>query len=109
MKDIVEFFAQKGIVFKSLKAILPKELNSRKRVEIYLGVDLQGYFVMVMKLEKSSRVLRKEVEGLFDLHSRLERLCDSSIKKRYIIINAPLCSKAKDMLVSNGWRVWSGV
>jgi len=109
MKDIVEFFAKKNIVFKSLKSIAPKELNSRKRVEIYLGVDLQGYFVMVMKLEKSSRVLRKEVEGLFDLHTRLEKLCDSSIHKRYIIINAPLCSKAKEMLISNGWRVWSGV
>ena len=109
MKDIVEFFAKKNIVFKSLKSIAPKKLNSRKRVEIYLGVDLKGIFVEIMKIEINSRVLKKKVEGLFELHTRLEKLCDSSILKRYIIINAPLCSKAKEMLISNGWRVWSGV
>ncbi|MEA1880155.1 MAG: hypothetical protein U9N11_05890, partial [Campylobacterota bacterium] len=84
----------------------PKELGSRKKISIYVGVDLKGYYVDVMYLEKKSRVLRKEVDGLMLLHEKLEKYIDSSIKKKYIIIKAPLCSKAKAVLEENAWKVW---
>jgi len=106
MKDIVEYLQQKQIIFKSFKEIAPKELGSRKKLGIFVGVDLKGYYADIMQLEKKSRVLRKEVGELMDLHSRLETYIDSSIKKKYIIIKAPLCSKAKALLEENGWKVW---
>jgi len=62
-----------------------------------------------MKLEKKSRVLRKEVAELMALHEKLEAYIDSSIKKKQIIIKAPLCSKAKALLEENAWRVWHEV
>lgn len=106
MKDIVEYLQQKQIIFKSFKELAPKELGSRKKLGIFVGVDLKGYYADIMQLEKKSRVLRKEVGELMDLHSRLETYIDSSIKKKYIIIKAPLCSKAKALLEENGWKVW---
>lgn len=106
MKEIVEYLSKKSIVFKSLKEIYPKELGSRKRVELYIGVDLDSYYSLVIKIEKKSRVLRKDVSELMELHSKLERYIDSKINKKYIIIKAPLCSHAKDMFIDNGWRVW---
>ena len=109
MKQTVEYLQQKNILFKSLKPISPKELGSRKKVEIFVGVDLKGYYADVMVLEKKSRVLRKEVGELMVLHEKLEKYIDSSIKKKYIIITAPLCSKAKALLQENGWKVFHQV
>ena len=107
MKNIVDYLQKKQIIFKSLKEVTPKELGSRKKLGIYLGVDLKGYYANVMQLEKKSRVLRKEAGELMFLHEKLEKYIDSSIKKKYIIIKAPLCSKAKALLEENGWKVWS--
>ena len=48
MREIVEFFQEKGIVFKSFKEIPPKALGSRKKVAIHVTVDLKGYYADVM-------------------------------------------------------------
>ncbi len=107
MKALVEYLNHKNIIFKSLKEITPKELGSRKKVSLYLGVDLKGYYALVMRLEKKSRVLRKEAGDLMNLHEKLEKYIGSNITKKYILIKAPLCSHAKVMLEENGWKVWN--
>jgi hypothetical protein len=106
MKKVVEYLQDKNIIFKSLKEIIPKELGSRKKINIYLGVDLKGYYANIIVVEKKSRVLRKEVGDFLLLHEKLEKYIDSKIKKKYMIIKAPLCSHAKEMLENNGWRIW---
>ena len=106
MKTLVEYLNHKNLIFKSLQEILPKELGSRKKVSLYLGLDLKGYYALVMQLEKKSRVLRKEAGDLMELHEKLEKYIGSRITKKYILIKAPLCSHAKAMLEENGWKVW---
>ena len=106
MKKIVEYLQKKNIIFKSLREISPKELGSRKKIRLYLGIDLKGYYALVMNVEKKSRVLRKEAAEFILLHEKLEKYIDSKILKKYIIIKAPLCSKAKVLLEENGWTVW---
>jgi hypothetical protein len=106
MKALVEYLNHKNIIFKSLQEILPKELGSRKKVSLYVGIDLKGYYALVMQLEKKSRVLRKEAGDLMELHEKLEKYIDSRITKKYILIKAPLCSHAKAILEENGWKVW---
>jgi hypothetical protein len=109
MKEIVEYLNDQNVICKSLKEVAPKELGSRKRVKLYIGVNLKGYYCSVMYLEKKSRVLRKEVGELMLLHEKLERYQDTKILTRYIRIKAPLCSHAKAMLEENGWKVWHEV
>ena len=107
MKKIVEYLQSKNLIFKSLKEIMPKELGSRKKIELYLGVDLKGYYTLVMKVEKKSRILRKEVGEFILLHEKFEKYIDSKITKKYMIIKAPLCSQSKSfMLEECGWKVW---
>jgi hypothetical protein len=106
MKQIVEYLQKKNIIFKSLKEISPKELGSRKKVSLYIGVDLKGYYALVMQVEKKSRVLQKEAAEFLALHEKLEAYMDSKVTKKYIIIHAPLCSKAKVLLEEHGWKVW---
>ena len=103
---MVEYLQKKNLVFKSFKEIAPKELGSRKKIALYLGVDLKGYYAVVMEIEKKSRILRKEAQELMLLHEKLEKYIDSRISKKYMIIKAPLCSKAKALLEECGWKVW---
>ena len=107
MKNIVEYLQQKGIIFKSLKKVSPEELGSRKKIDIYLGVDLKGFYADVMVVEKKSRVLRKEAQELMALHEKIEQYIGVAIKKKYMIIRAPLCSKAKALLEEHGWKVFA--
>ncbi len=106
MKAIVEYLQSKNIICKSLGEVTPKELGSRKKTQIYFGVNLKGYYCSFILLEKKSRLLRKEAEELIALHEKLEIYKDTKIFKRYIRIQAPLCSKAKALLIENGWKVW---
>ncbi len=104
MKQTVEKLADCGIICKKLRMITPKELGSRKKVEIMTGVDIKGYYCSVFHLVKKSRVLRKEANEMMELHKRLEEYQDTRIKKKYIWIEAPLCSKAKALMESEGWK-----
>ena len=106
MKTIVEQMNSKNIICKSLVEVLPKELGSRKKVALYMGVDLKGYYCLVMKLSKKSRVLRKEATELMGIHEKMESYKDTKIMKKYIWIEAPLCSKAKALLEEHNWKVW---
>jgi len=106
MKALVEYLNDKNIIFKSLREITPKELGSRKKISLYLGVNLKGYYALVVQLAKKSRVLQKEAAELNGLHEKVERYIDSKVIKKYIIIQAPLCSHAKKMLEECGWKVW---
>jgi hypothetical protein len=51
-------------------------------------------------------VLRKEVQELMMLHEKIEKYIGAAIKKKYMIIRAPLCSKAKALLEEQGWNVF---
>jgi hypothetical protein len=106
MKEIVEFFQKKQMIFKSFKSITPKVLGSRKKIDLFVAVDLKGYYVTIFYIEKKSRVLQKEVEEYMLLHEKLEKHIDSKIKKKYILFKAPLCSKAKAKLEKEAWKVW---
>ena len=104
MRVIVDHLRAAGIICKKLTSIPPGELGSRKKVTIYLGVATDGYYCSVWHLSKKSRVLRKEAEELFDLHDRLARYADTRITRKYIRIDAPLCSKAKALMEEKGWK-----
>ena len=106
MKTIVDLLQEKKLVFKSLKPIDVKEFGSRKKIDIYLGVDLKKYYACIIHVAKKSRVLRKEAMELMEFHKKLEAYNESKINKKYIYIQAPLCSKAKAFFEEEKWTVW---
>ena len=108
MKSIVETLQHAGILCKKLTPVLPKTLGTRKKIVLYIGIDLKGYYCSVMVLEKKSRVLRKEAEALAELHAKLEGYADTTITKRYVQVKAPLCSKAKAWMEQEGWVFLEG-
>jgi len=105
MKRLVELLQQQGSVFKSLEPIAPKSLGSRKKIELYLGVDTAGYYALVAYLAKKSRVLTKEAEAIEGLFTAAQERLGATIPQKIILIDAPLCSKAKAWLEAHGWQV----
>jgi len=105
MKQVVEYYQRQGILFRSLEPVPPKLLGSRKRVAIYLGVDTEQFYVMVIVISKKSRILKQEADTIMALHPRLESRVGSKIGKKYLLVNAPLCSKARVWMEERGWRV----
>ena len=106
MKEIVHILQENKLIFKSLKPISIKELGSRKKIDLYLGVDLTKYYVCVIHIRKKSRILSKEAMEIMQFHKKLEIFNDSKITKKYIYIQAPLCSKAKALFKEQKWKVW---
>lgn len=106
MKNIVEYFMQKDIIFKKFETILPKSLNSRKKVEIYLCIDIKGYYNVIISQKKSSRVLQKEVLKLHELFLKLQAQKDIIVKKKHYLLDGVMCSKAKSKMSELGWKVY---
>ncbi len=107
MKALVERLMAHGYLFKSLTPIAPKALGSRKRIAIYLGVDTEGFYAALFHLAKKSRVLRKEAGEIEALYDALVSYNGAHIPRKIILIDAPLCSKAKALLEERGWKVWN--
>jgi len=105
MKEIVELLARRGVLCRKLKEIEPRELASRKRIGIYLGVEVDDYYCAVFAVKKKSRILRKEAGEFLELQKRLQERLGARIRRNYLLYDAPLCSKAAAMLEEEGWRL----
>ena len=105
MREVVEILQKKGLLFKSLKPIEPKLLGTRKKIEIYEGVDLAGYYTAIFVINQKSRFLRKNAEELEALFEKLVRLREHNYKKRILLYQMPICSKAVKEMKERKWRL----
>jgi len=105
LKSLTEYFVSKNIIFKSIEEIRPKELASRKKMEIYSAVGIDSNYYAIFIVDGKSRFLRKNADNLMELCSKLIDLKDHNFKKKILLISSPLCSKAKTYLKENGWKV----
>ena len=106
MKNLTNYFLEKkDIIFKDLNEVLPKELNSRKKIGIYCGTTVNKEFVAIFIYNSKSRFIRKNVEDLEKMFDTLVSYKEHNFKKKFLLISSPLCSKAKKSLQDNIWSV----
>ncbi len=105
MKELVEFFKQRGLLFRSLEPLESKTFEIKKRVKLFRGLDTQNSFVLVVQMAKKSRLLQKEVQELEKMSKKIEAKLDHGFKRRFLLIQGPICSKAKEELEKMGWRI----
>ncbi|QKF58504.1 hypothetical protein [Aliarcobacter lanthieri] len=105
MKTITEFFLKKNILFKDFKEVLPKELNSRKKIQIYVGTTIDLKFYAIFVVDSKSRFIRKNADELISLTNTLSSYLAHNFKVKELFISSPLCSKAKEYLKNSGWSV----
>lgn len=78
----------------------PKSMNIRKKLSLYKK-DQE----LLLHITQKSRVLQKDVEGFEDILSKVEENQNIKFKDKVIMIEAPLCSKAKAKLETLAWKV----
>ena len=105
MKEILTPLHSLGLLFKRFEPFSLKNIGSRKRLEIYHGVDTQNRYTLVMRIQRKSRVLQKDVREWLEMKQKIEGYLGYPILQNVAIIEAPLCSKAKALLESEEWRV----
>ncbi len=103
MKELVNVLLKKNYIYKSLKEIDKKALGSRKKIQIYEGVDTDSYYASIFIFVQKSRFLRKNADELEMLFEKLKILQDHNYKKKILIYQMPLCSKAKEQLREEKW------
>ncbi len=96
---------KKKLIFKKLIPIDKRQLQTRKKIKIFEGVDLKSYYFAIFFVEQKSRILTKHVKEIEEIFERLKDFRDHNFKKKIFIYNAPICSKAKEELKKTGWRV----
>lgn len=105
MKDLTKYFLNRDILFKEIKEISPKELGSRKKIKIYVATSVTKEFYSIFIIDAKSRFIRKNANDLLELYSKLVDFQEHNFKKKELLINSPLCSKAKKFLEENKWSV----
>jgi hypothetical protein len=95
-KNIIDLLRKNGIICKKIEKL---NLNTRKKISAYLGVNLKDEYCVIFMVEKKSRFLTKDYEDI------LKFLPDINFryKKKILILNSPICSKLKEKMKE--WRI----
>lgn len=105
MKELTHYFNEKNILFKTIKEVEPKVLNSRKKIRIFSATGIDKNYYAIFILNSKSRFLRKNAQELMELCQVLADFEGHNFKKKILLISSPLCSKAKEFLKENDWSV----
>jgi len=105
LKELTNYFLKKEILFKEIKEILPKDLGSRKKIDIFIATSIKREFYAIFIVDAKSRFIRKNAEDLLVIYEKLIEYADHNFKKKELLISSPLCSKAKKFLEDNKWSV----
>lgn len=85
-------------------SIDPKALKIRSRVELFHSIEGQKS-VAIIGVAQKSRILVKDVAKFDEILKKMIVYVDHPFDIKRIVIDAPLCSKAKGELESEGWQV----
>ena len=106
MKEIVEFLSSKNLMFKSLDYFDLKLIKSRKKWQVLVGTDIKSNYYIIFIIDSKSRFLRKNIEELEMLKSKISSYLGHNFKVQAIKITSPLCSKAKEELKQLKYKIW---
>lgn len=105
MQSIVDSLRKKGKLYKKMREIAPGELGVRNRIRIFIATDTNGYYWAIFALSQKSKIFVKDVRRFEEIFTKLVLFSGHNFKHKSIFIDAPLCSKAKDMFMHNGWKI----
>jgi len=65
---------------------------------------MKNFYYLLVKLDTKSRLLQKNVKELILFTTSLTEI-NFKNKKKILFLNSPLCSKSKELLFQEGWRI----
>jgi len=102
MNELNELLLSNNIMLREIKNITPK---TRKKIEMYLGVDIKNNYYLIVKIDKKSRFIQKDLKELLEFLDSIKEIKNINFKykKRILILKSPICSKTKELLKE--WRI----
>ena len=105
MKVLIDQLRAKGKLYKKLVEVQPKELGIRNKIRIFSATDTNGYFSTIFMVSQKSRLLMKDVVKFEEIFQKLVTYSGHNYKYKILIIDAPLCSKAKKAYSGAKWKI----
>jgi len=105
LKELTGYYTNKDVIFKEITKIEPKQLGSRKKIEIYAATSVDSQYYGIFIINAKSRFLRKNADELMTMCDQLTTFVEHNFKRKELLISSPLCSKAKAYLKDNSWKV----
>ncbi len=105
MQMVVDSLRKKGKIYKKMQEVPLKELGIRNKIKIYKATDVNGYFWAIFAISQKSKLLIKDVHKFEEIYTKLVLYFDHNFKHKALFIDAPLCSKAKDAFITQGWKI----
>jgi len=105
MKALIDQLQSKGKLYKELVEVAPKELKIRNKIRIYSALDTKGYYTAIFMVSQKSRLLMKDVIKFEEIYAKLVTYSGHNFKHKILIIDSPLCSKAKKAFGEAAWKI----
>ena len=91
--------------YQHIETINPKELGIRKKVSIFIVKDLNDQTAVIFQISQKSRFLQKDADNMQKIIEIVTNNIKYTITSKIILIESPLCSKAKAKLKDLQWIV----
>lgn len=105
MKELTQYYTNKNIIFKTINSLEPKEIGSRKKIQIYTATSIKSEYYVIFIINSKSRFLKKNADELMAMCEKLSSHVEHNFKRKELLISSPLCSKARAYLKENKWSV----
>jgi len=105
MKILVDTLRSSGRIYKKLDEIQPNELKIRNKVKLYVALDLNRYYNAIVVVSQKSKLLMKDVIKLEEIVMKMAIYRDHQFKSKTLMLDAPLCSKAKEAFKKAKWKI----
>ncbi|PHR58943.1 MAG: hypothetical protein COA44_02010 [Arcobacter sp.] len=105
MKILVEQLRTNGRIYKKLEEIQAKDLKIRNKVRLYAALDLNRYYNAIIMVSQKSRLLMKDLVKFEEIVQKMALYRDHQFKGKVLILDAPMCSKAKTAFIKAKWKI----
>lgn len=85
----------------------PMDFDSRKKLLIYECVDLKSNYWIIYIINSKSRFILKNALEISELTNKIITSKGHNYKFKALIVTSPICSKAKDLLLTYNWSVYN--
>ena len=105
MRALIDQLQAKGKLYKKLTEVQPKELGIRNKIRIFSATDTNAYFTAIFMVSQKSRLLMKDVAKFEEIYQKLVSYSGHNFKYKILLIDAPICSKAKKAFGEAKWKI----
>jgi hypothetical protein len=99
-----ETFSKKKLPYKTMHEVLPSAIGVRKKVRLFHTLH-NSALCAIVALSQKSRVLLKDVDVLESIVEKMAVNSGCEYDEKLLLIEAPLCSKARKALEEEGWDI----